>query len=61
MSHVTLTTPTWEQLVTRRLKLRVANSCTKFEVAVAEIFQGVKKFQNVSRDPDHAQLGNSQA
>ena len=43
MGHVTLTTPTWGQLVIRRQK---ANWSTKFEasslaVAVAEKFQGV--------------------
>ena len=35
MGHVTLTTPTWGQLVMKRLILHVANSCTKFEVSVA--------------------------
>jgi len=31
MSHVTLTTPTWGQLVIKGLILHVANTCTKFE------------------------------
>ena len=43
MCHVILTTPTWGTVtvVIERLTLHVANSCTKFEAAVAVIFQGV--------------------
>ena len=32
MVHVTLTTATWGQLITKKLILHVTNSCTKFEV-----------------------------
>ena len=32
IAHVTLTTPTWEHLLITRLRLHMADQCTKFEV-----------------------------
>jgi len=50
MVHVTLTTPTWGQLVTRRLIRHVINSCTKFEISSFSPCRDI----SLSRDHDHA-------